>query len=75
VIKVLAGSSSFTLTREEVDRFPGSLLHDAWSAVETADGDAPVLEIELSTILSSSRLSTFNEATAITVALYRYGRA
>jgi hypothetical protein len=74
VIKVSTGSLSFALTREDVDRYPTSLLHDALSAVEAADGGAPV-EMDLSTILSSSSMSTFSDAPAITVALYRQGRA
>lgn len=69
-IKVLAGSDSFDLTRDDVNRYPDSLLHSLLSSVETTSDNAP-LELDLSSALSSSQLSTFTHATAFTVALYR----
>jgi hypothetical protein len=73
-IKVLAGETSFELTREDVNRHPDSLLHSLLYSVETGDGRAP-LTLDLQSALSSSRLSTFTHATAFTTALYRQVRA
>lgn len=72
-IKVLAGETSFELTRGDVNRHPDSLLHSLLYSVETGDERAP-LTLDLSA-LSSSRLSTFTHATAFTTALYRQVRA
>lgn len=70
VIKVLAGAESFELTRGEINRHEDSLLHGLLQAVEVEDDEAPV-ELDLSTTLNNTLFSTFTQATAITVALYR----
>jgi hypothetical protein len=66
----VAGSDRFELTRIDVDRRPDSLLHSLLNSVETPADGVPV-ELDLSSTLSSSQLSTFTYTTAITVALYR----
>ena len=70
MITVLAGSHFFELTRSDLDRRPDSLLHSLLNSVETAADGVPV-ELDLSTTLSASQLSTFTYTTAMTVALYR----
>jgi len=70
VIKVLAGTESFELTRGDVNRHPDSLLHSLLSAVETSDEDGPIT-LDLSSTLNATLFSTFTQATAVTVALYR----
>lgn len=70
VVKVLDDPGSFELTREDVNRHPGSLLHSMLSSVATGEEGAP-LELNLSKSLSNSQLSTFTLAAAFTVALYR----
>jgi hypothetical protein len=44
-----------------VNRYPDSLLHSLLSSVETKSDNAP-LELDLSSALSSSQLSTFTES-------------
>lgn len=69
-LTVLAGSSSLNLTWGDVNRHPGSLLHSVLRSVDPADDGASV-ELDLPSLLSTSRFSNFPSATAMIVALYK----
>ncbi len=69
-MKVLAAPNTFELTRDDVNRHPGSLMHSLLDTVGLGDEGVPE-ELDLTKALSNSCLSTFTHATAVTSALYK----
>lgn len=83
-LKFIVDNSSFTLSREDIDRHPGSLLHSLAEAAAESDAADGVVHLHSSSSSSSSSTSAQNGsptpssplltlpgALEVTTALYR----
>jgi len=66
-LQFVVGDATITLSREDIDKHPGSLLHSLVGSVTSSDGPVS-FKVDA---LPDSPLATWPAAVGITTALYR----